>query len=213
VNGSQTFRDLVGPNDRNDFYRFRVTGEEGSIVDVRLDRLSGDAVVQLLNEAGAVIRESTGTGSSQAIRAELHSGEAYYLRVFSRTGIRSEYTLTVAGTPMVAPDLAGNSLSAARDLGSPTSLSLQDTVNSQDPNDYYRFTVNDAGQFRLTLDGLSDDADVELLDSRGRVIANSVNGGTLSETIIRRLQAGTYYIRVYPYRAANTSYRLSMSFI
>jgi Lysyl oxidase/Bacterial pre-peptidase C-terminal domain len=214
VNGSQTFRDLVSGSDTNDYYRFRVTGQEGSIVSIRLERFSGSAVVQLLNEAGDIIQESTGSGgSTQAIELELHSGEAYYLRVYSPTATTSDYSLVVTGTPMVAPDLAGNTLATARELGTLTNITLQDTVNSTDTNDYYRFTVGRQGRINLMLDGLNADADVQLLDSRGRVIASSTNGGTLSENISRTLQAGTYFVRIFPYRTAITSYRLNLSFL
>jgi len=58
---------------------------------------------------------------------------------------------------------------------------------------------------------MTADADVQLLNSSGSVIAYSDNGGTASESITRQLSAGTYYIRVYPYQSANTNYNLAVS--
>ncbi|TRT99968.1 MAG: peptidase S8, partial [Microcystis flos-aquae Mf_QC_C_20070823_S10D] len=77
-------------------------------------------------------------------------------------------------------------------------------------NDYYRFTLANSGNFNLGLTGMTADADVQLLNSSGSVIASSTNGGTASESITSQLSAGTYYIRVYPY-TGDTNYNLAVS--
>ncbi|MFM7791693.1 MAG: PPC domain-containing protein, partial [Microcystis panniformis] len=79
-----------------------------------------------------------------------------------------------------------------------------------DTNDYYRFSLGTSSNFSLNLTGLSADADVSLLDSNGSVITSSTNGGTSSESITRQLNAGTYYVRVYP-RRGSTNYNLSLA--
>ncbi|CCI13271.1 Similar to tr/Q3M5S2/Q3M5S2_ANAVT Peptidase S8 and S53 [Microcystis aeruginosa PCC 9806] len=109
-------------------------------------------------------------------------------------------------------DLAGNTLATARAItvGSSTT-SYTDWVGSTDTNDYYRFTLANSGNFNLSLTGMTADADVQLLNSSGSVIASSVWAGTASESITRQLSAGTYYIRVYPYQSANTNYNLAVS--
>jgi hypothetical protein len=108
-------------------------------------------------------------------------------------------------------DLAGNTLATARAItvGSSTT-SYTDWVGSTDTNDYYRFSLANSGNFNLGLTGLTADADVQLLNSSGSLIASSTNGGTASESITRQLSAGTYYIRVYPY-SGNTNYNLAVS--
>ncbi|MDB9387068.1 S8 family serine peptidase [Microcystis aeruginosa] len=108
-------------------------------------------------------------------------------------------------------DLAGNTLATARAItvGSSTT-SYTDWVGSTDTNDYYRFSLANSGNFNLGLTGMTADADVQLLNSSGSVIAYSDNGGTVSESITRQLSAGTYYIRVYPY-SGNTNYNLAVS--
>ncbi|ODV37529.1 S8 family serine peptidase [Microcystis aeruginosa] len=108
-------------------------------------------------------------------------------------------------------DLAGNTLATARAItvGSSTT-SYTDWVGSTDTNDYYRFSLANSGNFNLGLTGMTADADVQLLNSSGSVIAYSDNGGTASESITRQLSAGTYYIRVYPY-SGNTNYNLAVS--
>jgi subtilisin family serine protease len=108
-------------------------------------------------------------------------------------------------------DLAGNTLATARDItigATPTTYS--DFVDSTDSNDYYRFSLGTTSNFSLNLTGLSDDADVSLLDSNGSVITSSTNGSNTSESITRQLSAGTYFVRVYPY-SGSTNYNLTLS--
>ena len=108
-------------------------------------------------------------------------------------------------------DLAGNTLATARDItiGATTST-YSDFVGTTDTNDYYRFSLGGSSNFSLNLTGLSADADVSLLDSNGSVITSSVNGSNSSESITRQLNAGTYYVRVYPY-SGSTNYDLSLA--
>lgn len=105
-----------------------------------------------------------------------------------------------------------NTLSAARviTVGS-TTTTYSDWVGTTDTNDYYRFSLSNNSNFNLTLNGLSADADVQLLDSSGTALQTSSNGGTTADTISRSLNAGTYYVRVYPYGSASTNYNLSLS--
>ncbi|MEG4583212.1 pre-peptidase C-terminal domain-containing protein, partial [Microcoleus sp. MON1_C5] len=113
----------------------------------------------------------------------------------------------------VPPDLAPNTLPTARavTVGS-TSTTWSDWVGPQDTNDYYKFTLANRSNFNLTLNGLSQDADVHLLDSTGTtVLQSSTNTGTTADSISRTLSAGAYYVRVYPYNTASTNYNLSMS--
>jgi Cadherin-like/Bacterial pre-peptidase C-terminal domain/Bacterial Ig domain/Bacterial cadherin-like domain len=102
------------------------------------------------------------------------------------------------------PDNVGNSLNTATSiiLGS-TAKRFSDSVELGD-NDYYRFTLSNASSFNLNLSGLSANAEVELLNSSGAIVTidgvaqRSTNQGALIESINTLLDAGTYYIRVYP---------------
>ncbi|MBS0014899.1 MAG: pre-peptidase C-terminal domain-containing protein [Arthrospira sp. SH-MAG29] len=109
-------------------------------------------------------------------------------------------------------DFAGNTPARARQItvGS-TSSTYRDWVGTADTNDYYRFTLPGTRDFNLTLNGLSADADVQLLDRNGtNVLERSTNSGTREDTINRRLAAGTYWVRVYPFSGANTNYNLTL---
>ncbi|MFN9960591.1 MAG: pre-peptidase C-terminal domain-containing protein, partial [bacterium] len=57
---------------------------------------------------------------------------------------------------------------------------------------------------------MSADADVQLLGATGSVLASSTNGGSSTEAISSSLNAGTYYVRVYPY-SGSTNYALTVA--
>ncbi|MDD1473791.1 PPC domain-containing protein, partial [Dolichospermum sp. ST_sed4] len=108
-------------------------------------------------------------------------------------------------------DNAGNTRATARAVGTLTGAqSFSDWVGRADTNDYYSFNVGTQSNFGLSLTGLSADADVQLLNSSGGVISGSYNGNNSSESITSQLSAGTYYVRVYPYKG-NTNYSLSLN--
>ena len=209
LGGSRTFTNFVGTTDPNDYYRFNITST--SKFRLALDGLSADADVQLLDGSGQIIQSSTAAGSSsESIDRQLSTG-TYYVRVYPYSG-DTNYRLALSATALTLADGAGNRLSSARNIGSlSNSRSFRDFVGSRDTNDYYRFNLTQTSNFSLTLNGLFEDADVQLLNRRGAVIQSSAAGETSPESINRRLRAGTYYVRVYPYRDANTSYRLALA--
>jgi len=197
--GSSTtsYTDWVGSTDTNDYYRFTLANSGN--FNLGLTGMTAGADVQLLNSSGSVIASSTNGGTaSESITSQLSAG-TYYIRVYPYTG-DTNYNLAVSAAPLAPVDLAGNTLATARAItvGSSTT-SYTDWVGSTDTNDYYCFTLANSGNFNLGLTGMTADADVQLLNSSGSVIASSVRAGTASESITSQLSAGTYYIRVYPY--------------
>jgi hypothetical protein len=132
----------------------------------------------------------------------------YTLRAVARDSIQQQSNIVEREFNI---DLAGNTLATARQLGIGTgTVNPRDWVGSLDTNDYYRFTLNQNSNFNLSLNGLIANADVELLDSSNVAIAKSTNTGNLSEAIIRQLDAGTYFIRVYSGAGFNTNYNLGV---
>jgi serine protease len=112
----------------------------------------------------------------------------------------------------------GNTLGTARQFGLTTTPQVfTDRVNTPEESDFWCFTVGGRSSFNLNLDGLSADADVQLIQDinsnlliePSEVIAYSSLGGTNAESINTVLDAGNYYIRVYPYGEVQTDYRLS----
>jgi len=155
------------------------------------------------------------------VRAEtIVSGGGRNLSVFSsanRVDIAYVDEATGALRVRTAPRSRENSptgddtLGAARNLGTLTgSLFYNDFVGFSDSVDFYTFTLDGPASFRLTMDGMSSDADVQLLDANGQVIIGSYAGGSSSELIDMAIDAGQYHVRVFPY-TGSTSYRLTLN--
>ncbi|TAE01293.1 MAG: hypothetical protein EAZ96_19460 [Oscillatoriales cyanobacterium] len=85
------------------------------------------------------------------------------------------------------------------------------SIGGGDLKDYYRFALNNTRQVNVTLNGLQADADLQLLDKNGNVIEGSAKGGSSPESITRTLNAGEYFILVYPYLNASTNYQVNLT--
>jgi hypothetical protein len=118
-------------------------------------------------------------------------------------GIRSRFEVTSA-------NLAGNTLNTALNIGTlSTDGGFRGAINTVANNAYYQFTVSNTGICEVSLDGLSADANIRLLDRNGNQLAISQNSGTASESFAYFLNAGdTYYIQVVGNNSANTNYSL-----
>lgn len=96
---------------------------------------------------------------------------------------------------------------------------VTDTVSPSQPVDIYSFILNTPSLFSASLNGLTTDADLEIvqdLDNNGTIgpselIASSSNLGTAAEEIqlSRPLQPGVYYVRVSQFEG-ETPYRLQL---
>lgn len=112
----------------------------------------------------------------------------------------------------MSENFANNTLGTARSLELTSSLQTFTTsLNPLDPLDYYSFTLDSKSSFNLSLDGLSANADVELLNSKGEVLQASAQLGTNPESFLATLNAGNYYIKVDSGTETSTSYNLSLS--
>jgi Calpain family cysteine protease/Bacterial pre-peptidase C-terminal domain len=210
LSGTHTFNDAVNTSDTNDYYRFNLTNN--SNFSLTLNGLGADANVQLFDSAGSVLRSSTNTGkTAESISATLNVGD-YFVRVFPNGNISTNYQISLTANA-VPVDGAGNTLSTARNLGIlvDSTQTMSDSVGTSDTNDYYRFSLLNNSNFSLALNGLSNDADVQLLDRNGNFIKSSESGGSTAESISATLNAGDYFVRVFPYGSINTNYNLSLT--
>lgn len=108
----------------------------------------------------------------------------------------------------------GSDLGSAFNLGNPTSAATvtSDNVSNFDTINTYKFTVGDNSNINLSLTGLSNNADLRLLDSAGFEIASSTQVGTFDELInLSGRAAGTYYAQVQSVNGANANYTLGLS--
>ncbi|HEY9298056.1 MAG TPA: NosD domain-containing protein, partial [Phormidium sp.] len=106
------------------------------------------------------------------------------------------------------PDGAGNTLAEARNIDVLTDYqSFTDTVGANDPNDFYRFSLQKLDTVSVFLNGLAAGTKIDLLDSTGKLIRSSTNAGTkwsasnsgsTGGSITETLAAGTYFVNVKP---------------
>jgi Ca2+-binding RTX toxin-like protein len=126
-------------------------------------------------------------------------------------------TPTPTPTPSVLPVIMPPTIPAnnlARKIVVTSSVkTVSDAVSSTNIDDYYKFSLGASNNFSLSLGGINADVKVELLDSRGNIIASSNNPGTASESINRFLEHGTYFVRVSSPNGADTAYNLNLSAI
>ncbi|MEH2196405.1 MAG: pre-peptidase C-terminal domain-containing protein [Nostoc sp.] len=204
-----TYSDFVNSSDNFDYYRFDLTS--AAVVDFTLTPATANADLQLLNSSGNGILSSNQTGIAQdSIKRSLIAG-TYYILVTPGTGAATNYTLSAAATP-IGTDQAPDTFGTAKNIGALSSTqTFNDFVGNIDSNDWYRFSLNNNGAFNLTLNNLTDNADVQLVNSSGTTINTSAFTGTANETINTNLSAGTYYIRVYPSGTAEAFYTLNVS--
>ncbi|MGB7443346.1 MAG: putative Ig domain-containing protein, partial [Coleofasciculaceae cyanobacterium] len=88
---------------------------------------------------------------------------------------------------------------------------VTDSVGNTDPFDYYRFNVTRNYNVELKLSGLTANADIRLLDSLGRTIAEGINPGTADELILSYLDTGIYFLQVDQAGVGeNTNYQLEL---
>jgi Bacterial pre-peptidase C-terminal domain len=115
----------------------------------------------------------------------------------------------------------GNSISQALDIGSLIGTrTFNQFVGTTDPNDFYRFTLTRDSRINLTLSGLTQDLDVEIIqdfDNDGIIdfdeeLFNSRRVGTATDSITGELVRGNYFIRVFPgIPGASSNYNLQVS--
>ena len=195
LKNDEKFEDFVGKSDKRDFYQFKV--EEKTDVDIKLGGLSGNADLYLLNNKGKLIEKSTKGGDSlENIERTLNPG-AYYVKVQSNEE-DANYTLSLdVGSGSQQEDKVGNNRKKAYKFGAlKNDEKFEDFVGKSDKRDFYQFKVEEKTDVDIKLGGLSGNADLYLLNNRGKVIEKSNKGGKRAEDIERTLNPGTYYVKV-----------------
>jgi pimeloyl-ACP methyl ester carboxylesterase len=207
------FSDFVGSSlgDPVDFYSFRL--DKPRSLSFALRDMTGNANVYIEDGNGTVLAKSENGGSGEELGSVNLAGSTnYYVRVAPVGSESTNYRLVLNPGQLITqiPDSAGNTPSTARQiLVNRNGNTWRDWVGSSDNNDYYRFTLNHKSNLNLRLDGLSADANVEILNNNNNVIYSSTKSGSNNEEISRTLDAGTYSVRVYP-QSGNTYYNLNI---
>lgn len=84
----------------------------------------------------------------------------------------------------------------AAKVASPKARWLSDTIDSAGDQDWYRFTTTSTRTVRVVLGSLPADYTATLHSSRGTLLAGRNRPGVEFEEIIKRLRAGTYFVKV-----------------
>lgn len=200
----RTFTDAVSRSDPNDYYQVRF--QQRTSFDLTLSGLRANANVELQSRNGRRIARSARPGrQDERINLNLDPG-IYYVRVYRGQG-NTRYQLRMSANV----DRAGDSRGQARAIIASDRLrTFRDYVGPSDRNDFYRFTLDEARELDLRLSNLQANADLRLLDNRGRLLEASTQAGIRNERITTELEAGTYYLRVTPRGNAQTRYALTV---
>ena len=220
LTGQSTTRGEVDSVIPQAFYQFQLTAT--SDLSLTLNELSADANLYLAQDMSSdggvdaidIIAQSTTEGTTpEVIRLTGLEPGNYFVEV-TRSSCHATYNLTLT------VDAAGNTWDTACNLGNlQASQNFSDFVGSSDPEDLYRFSLDSTSNFRLSLSGLSADADIYLVqDSNGdgaltfdELVASSMRAGNSPEAIaVNNLVAGDYAIWVSQF-SGDTNYRLQIT--
>ncbi|MHB9138784.1 MAG: PPC domain-containing protein, partial [Victivallaceae bacterium] len=205
ANTWQTAKDIsaldnwVGFGDAADCYKFTMTGAGKLTLD--LTGLSADANLSLLDAKGKVLKTSANKSNAPESISMGLLGGTYYVNVASADGgkgvANTNYTLT--HTEKYCPaDKAANTWQMAKDISI-----LDNWAGFGDAADCYKIAMAGNGIMTLNLAGLTGDANLSLLDSKGKVLKTSANKLLTNESITTDLTAGTYYVNVAPLKDVN----------
>ena len=124
----------------------------------------------------------------------------YYWRVNTQDNAGNTSTWS-NGTSFVSD--VGGTISGAFLLSSPSTTGW---VGLNDPADYYKLVMANNGTLNLNLTGLSGDANLSLMDSKGKILKTSAAKGNANENINNLLlTSGTYYVNVAPVKGVNSA--------
>lgn len=228
LNETQTFNDVLGLSDLNDFYRFSLnTPQEISLLLNGGDRNVNLSLIEDLNGNGvdeAKLDEQLNSVTSlntplKEIRQFLPPG-TYFVKVeYGNTVGDADYNLRVSPTPSpVPPDNAGNIIAQARDLGILSgNRAIGDFLGDLvDSDDFYRFTLDIPTSINVVLDRQEGTNSIELqliedINGNGTVDANETIIRSATETIQKNLPTGSYLIRAYETGQGDVNYNLNVS--
>jgi subtilisin family serine protease len=128
----------------------------------------------------------------------------------SLIGPRGTATLKILDNDVPRNDAGGDSIADASKIRVGADKTYSDWVGREDGDDYYKFTLGAGNRVNLSLDGMTANANLELLDSEGEVVASSKNSGNAAESISKNLDGGLYNLRVSSVGNNSTLYDLNI---
>lgn len=198
--------DLVGTNPNPDLELYRDSNGNGTLQVGRDERIDTSEL---------------GIGRDDQINRWRGAG-TYFALVEQYSGSSIRYDLYVSATQQASGDVTGppNLLAKEQDLGNLTadrsftnrSVGFRSNfgggsfAENGDTSDFYAFTLGAGHSVKITLNNLSDDADIRLIKDKDgdrvadldETVANSTLGGA-QQDVITWNQSGNYFLQVYPY--------------
>ncbi|MHB9138981.1 MAG: pre-peptidase C-terminal domain-containing protein, partial [Victivallaceae bacterium] len=159
--------------------------------------------IQIDNNAGFSSPEKTATTAiSMATVSGLAAG-SYFWRVRAVDNAGHPSNWSKASSLLITPkDTIANDWKTAKSITD----GVGHCVGTGDAADCYKLIMTNAGTLTLGLTGLTGNATLSLLDSKGKTLKTSANKGTASEAITDfALLSGTYYVKVAPADARTSS--------
>ncbi len=169
----------------------------------------------------AIFGENEGRASAETFNAKFYQSNnsdlanfSYYqaLQHFVSYGLQEGRN----ASDYIKSDRVGNTMNDPRKIAIDSQqVTFRDSVGNADKNDFYSVNFSQTSNFKIVVNGLVNNADVELLNSNREAISRGSNVGNASELLnVSNLQAGNYYIRVYQGAdSRDTNYNLSLSTI
>jgi hypothetical protein len=189
---------------------FRIDGSFGDLVTVTVDGFShssGDLDLWLVSSTGTILASSAGLTDTEVASFCLNDAGRVYARVFGYSSAQNRYDLTIERAPAsccsdddLEPD---DTVASARPL---VGTDFEGTVCPGN-DDFIAIPVASGGTLgvQIVFDSTVGDLDLELLDSRGTVLASST-GTTGIESIETTVAGGTYYARVFGFADGAAAY-------
>ncbi|OKH35512.1 peptidase [Calothrix sp. HK-06] len=88
---------------------------------------------------------------------------------------------------------------------------VTNSISAANTEDYYRFNFSGRSSLNLAVNGLYSNANLQVLNSDGQELAGSYNRRNRDESVNITLEAGNYYIKVFRFKNATTTYNLQYS--
>jgi hypothetical protein len=191
-----------------DQYRFTAN----ALDDVALTVTGSNISLRILNSAGGVVAEGTGTLNAADLAAGNYRVEVR--GVLSSTEAAYGFTLTVTPEPAADPCLEGglepDSATAPRTL--PTDGSIASGRICASDTDFFRFTVAATRTVSISTQftDANGDLDIRLRDGTGTQVTTST-GTSDEELIVRSLAAGSYTVEVFGFSGAINTYTIAVT--
>lgn len=209
-----------------DWFRFQIMnlGREEHFVSLNFAQSAGDLDLTLFDANGTQIRSSTTTADSERISLNGLQGGTYFIRVSGFAGAtQPAYDLefqTPIGSALLPDRFENNNNSSSatvvRNAGNllQGSLVLTDlTIHAGSDRDYFRFTTaapaTAAHSITLDLNVSDGDLDLELFDSMGALVRQSIQSSLIDNISLAGLPAGTYTLLVKAKSNGSNTYRLA----